>query len=263
MNLDSHMLSRLAFFWIVLLPLSAQADEYEDLLWGTPKPSSAAPASPRGRSGDRTPGPRDVKEEGVDEPVPNVALELNLRPSYNMWIGGDAGPTELAESYAPGGGAEVNLGIRFARSVVLYGGFGRIAWGVAEDSPFYDTKESSSWEDYYIGGIRLRFGDYVGMLMDLSGGYSKLQQESTDDAGTTGTLHAESAFGRVGAGVSIRPARWVAIEPMLAFRLMGNSGSESTLETKSISLKRGFDPAIGTAFSLEVGGVLALPLSKK
>ncbi len=213
--------------------------------------------------------------------APIEAISAYARPGAATWIVGDIGNASMGDVFTPGPSIAVGAGVRIGSGWFAYGEWERSFVGVGDRSPIYGFREVSSHGDsFYVGGRRtftgwaVRAGGLGAMpiapLVDLGLGYSVLRQDGTDVAGDTRTLRLPSATARLLFGVSVRPLRWLAIEPVIGSaagwideiegeETVGGKTAAAVGRFESGSIRANVFGGLGIVLDLPLGGPSAPP----
>lgn len=230
----------------------------------TPSKTIAAPAN---AAEARAPG------VGI---APIEAITAYARPGAATWIVGDIGNASMGDVFTPGPSIGVGAGVRIGSGWFAYGEWERSFVGVGDRSPIFGFREVSSHGDaFFFGGRRtftgwaIRAGSLGAMplspLVDLGLGYSVLRQDGTDVAGDTRTLRLPSATARLLFGVSVRPLRWLAVEPVIGSaagwidqiegeETVGGRNDAAAARFESGSVRATVFGGIGIVLDLPLGG---------
>jgi hypothetical protein len=199
----------------------------EPVQWATYRVTSfEAPASKDASAGAKAPANANERAATGVAVSPIESISAYARPGAATWITGDIGDASMGDVFTPGPSIGVGAGVRIGSGWFAYGEWERSFVGVGDRSPIFGFREVSSHGDtFLVGGRRtftgwaIRAGSLGAMplspLVDLGLGYSVLRQEGIDVAGDTRTLRLPSATARLLFGVSVRPLRWLAVEPVV------------------------------------------------
>lgn len=198
----------------------------EPVQWATYRVTSYETAA-RAKATEPTPSIAADKSAAPSVGVaPIESISAYVRPGAATWIVGDIGNASIGEVFTPGPSIGVGLGVRVGSGWLAYGEWERSFVGVGDRSPIFGFREVTSHGDtFFVGGRRtftgwaIRAGSLGAMplapLVDLGIGYSVLRQDGTDAVGDTRTLRLPSASARLLVGISVRPLRWLAVEPVV------------------------------------------------
>lgn len=163
-------------------------------------------------------------------PAPIEAMSVFARGGAATWLAGSIGDDGMGDVFTPGPSLGVGGGLRVGSGWLAYGEWERSFVGVGTKSPIFGFREVSSHGDAFLIGARKTFTGWavraagttsqIAPLVDLALGYAVLRQDGTDVAGDSRTLRLPSATARLLLGVSVRPFRWLALEPVV-----GSSGA--------------------------------------
>jgi hypothetical protein len=201
-------------------------------------------------------------------PAPVEALTAYARASASTWVTGSVGSASLGDVFSPGIETAIGAGVRVGSGWLAYGEWDHLFSDPGTASPLATFRNVTATNDTFLLGGRKTFTGWVvgsrafrtflSPLVDLAVGYGVLRQEGTDAAGVTRAFRLPSPALRVLTGVSVRPSRWVSLDPVVgaAFAFI----DEIEAEQGTTATNRHFeDRAVRTSVFAGVGGVIDVP----
>jgi hypothetical protein len=226
------------------------------------------------RVASEPPAPSAERPTGVVRIAPIEALGVYVRPGATTWLVGSVGDASMGDVFTSGAALGVGAGVRVGSGWFAYGEWERSFLGVGTKSPIFNFREVSSHGDAFLVGGRKTFMGWavrpggkalqISPLIDVGLGYAVLRQDGTDVAGDSRTLRLPTATARLMFGASLRPFRWLSVDPVIgsglgwvnqieAEQTVGGATRSTTNQFESGSVRVSFFGGVGVSADLPFG----------